>query len=68
MSATGNFVDAATALTWGLVNQVVPHDELVATAQQLARDVASNDGTAVTRLFRTYAEGAEGTGAEAWAN
>ncbi|WCO68711.1 enoyl-CoA hydratase [Iamia majanohamensis] len=68
MSATGNFVDAPTALTWGLVNQVVPHAELVPTAQQLARDVASNDGAAVARLFRTYAENAEGTGAEGWAN
>ncbi len=68
MSATGNFVDAATALTWGMVNHVVTHDELVPTAQQLARDVASNDGAAVSRLFATYAEGAETTGAEAWAN
>ena len=32
MSATGNFVDAATALAWGLVNHVVPHDELLPTA------------------------------------
>ena len=29
MSATGNFVDAATALNWGLVNHVVPHEELL---------------------------------------
>ena len=29
MSTTGNFVDAATALSWGLVNDVVPHDELL---------------------------------------
>jgi enoyl-CoA hydratase len=28
MSATGNFVDARTALDWGLVNHVVPHAEL----------------------------------------
>ncbi|CAN5714065.1 enoyl-CoA hydratase [soil metagenome] len=67
MSATGNFVDAATALRWGLVNHVVPHDELVPTAQQLAADVASNDAAAVARIFATYAEGSETTGAEAWA-
>lgn len=67
MSATGNFVDAATALRWGLVNQVVPHEDLVPTAQALAADVASNDPAAVARIFATYAEGSELTGAEAWA-
>ena len=36
MSATGNFVDAATALSWGLVNHVVAHDELMAAARRLA--------------------------------
>ncbi len=29
MSVTGNFVDAPTALGWGLVNHVVPHEELL---------------------------------------
>ena len=29
MSITGNYVDAETALAWGLVNHVVPHDELL---------------------------------------
>lgn len=67
MSATGNFVDAETALRWGLVNQVVDHDELVPVAQQLARDVASNDAAAVGQIFATYAEGSELTAAEAWA-
>ncbi|HEV7722448.1 MAG TPA: enoyl-CoA hydratase [Iamia sp.] len=67
MSTTGNFVDAETALAWGLVNQVVPHEEVVATAQGLARDIASNDGPAVQRILATYREGAELTGADAWA-
>lgn len=68
MSTTGNFVDAATALAWGLVNQVVPHDQLLATAQGLARDIASNDAPAVQRILRTYREGvAELNGADAWA-
>jgi enoyl-CoA hydratase len=67
MSATGNFVDADTALQWGLVNHVVPHEELVPTAQQLARDVASNDAAAVQRLLQTYREGSEMTAADAWA-
>ena len=38
MSITGNFVDAEEALRIGLVNHVVPHDELLARAVALARD------------------------------
>jgi enoyl-CoA hydratase len=67
MSTTGNFVDATTALAWGLVNQVVAHEDLVSTAQALARDISSNDGPAVQRILATYREGAELTGADAWA-
>ena len=37
MSTTGNFVDAETALAWGLVNHVVPHDELLPFARKLSR-------------------------------
>ena len=67
MSATGNYVDATTALEWGLVNHVVPHDELLEFCGQLAGDICSNDSAAVQRLFRSYAEGARVSGAEAWA-
>jgi enoyl-CoA hydratase len=66
MSVTGNYVDAATALAWGLVNEVVPHAELLTTAHQLAADVASNDPDAVARLLQTYREGSELSGADAW--
>ena len=59
MSVTGNYVDAGTALAWGLVNQVVPHEELLPTCRQLAADVASNDPAAVARLLQTYREGSE---------
>jgi enoyl-CoA hydratase len=65
MSATGNFVPAATALTWGLVNHVVPHDELLPFCRRLAADIASNNQAAVVRLLQTYDEGALGTMAEA---
>lgn len=67
LSATGNFLDAATALTWGLVNHVVPHDECVPFAQKLAADITTNDDLAVSRMFRTYREGALVDGAGAWA-
>ena len=54
MSATGNFVDARTALTWGLVNEVVPHAELLDVAVRLAADAATNDPAAVQAIFATY--------------
>jgi enoyl-CoA hydratase len=56
MSVTGNFLDAQTALTWGLVNHVVPHDELVPFARQLALDIVSNDQPGVRNVLATYRE------------
>lgn len=67
LSSTGNFLDAPTALAWGLVNHVVPHDELVPFAQQLAADIASNDQAGVRRMLQTYDEGVLVDGREAWA-
>ena len=66
MSATGNFIDAQTALDWGLVNHVVPHDDLVRFTFGLAADIVSNDQRAVQRIYATYAEGADLTGGDAW--
>jgi enoyl-CoA hydratase len=66
LSATGNFLDAATALTWGLVNHVVAHDELLPLCRKLARDIVSNDQRAVRRILRTYAEGALLSAGDAW--
>ncbi|PZN92180.1 MAG: enoyl-CoA hydratase [Alphaproteobacteria bacterium] len=43
LSLTGNFLDAATAERWGLVNRVVPPHELLPTAQRLAADMATID-------------------------
>lgn len=41
LSFTGNFIDARRAEAWGLINRVVPHDELLPAALQLAADMAS---------------------------
>ncbi|MDE2362413.1 MAG: enoyl-CoA hydratase [Hyphomicrobiales bacterium] len=41
LSLTGNFLDAQTALEWGLVNRVVAPDELMPTAIRLAADMTS---------------------------
>jgi enoyl-CoA hydratase len=43
LSFTGNFLDAATAEAWGLVNRVTSPEDLLPAAQQLARDMASID-------------------------
>ena len=66
MSATGNFCDAQTALDWGLVNHVVPHDNLLPFTRGLAADIASNDHRAVRRIYATYAEGSLVSAGEAW--
>ncbi|MEU7932859.1 crotonase/enoyl-CoA hydratase family protein [Micromonospora echinofusca] len=47
MALTGDRVDAATALEWGLVSRVVPHGELLTEARRLADRVAANPPHAV---------------------
>ena len=66
MSATGNFVDAETALAWGLVNHVVPHDELLPFARRMAEDVASVDQRALRAILSTYDTTTSGTTEQAW--
>ena len=43
LSLTGNFLDAQTALAWGLVNEVVAPNELLSRAKALAADIATAD-------------------------
>ena len=47
MLLTGDPIDAETAARWGLVNKVVPADELMSTAQDYARRIAANAPLAV---------------------
>jgi enoyl-CoA hydratase/carnithine racemase len=44
MLLTGEFVDAATAAEWGLVNRVVPPGELEPATRKLAEQIASAAG------------------------
>ena len=55
MSITGNFVDAATALQWGLVNHVVAHDDLLPYTLELAGQVATTG--AVREILSLYERG-----------
>jgi enoyl-CoA hydratase len=64
MSLSGNFLGAADALAAGLVNHVVPHADLLPTAQQLAVDISGNDQAAVRNLKRLYDENEKVTVAE----
>ena len=54
MSLTGNFVTAEEALDLGLVNHVVPHDELLPFTRGVAADIVSNDQEGVRRLLEHY--------------
>lgn len=66
MSFTGNFLTADEAFQWGLVNHVVPHDELIPFTRRIATDIIGNDQAGVRQIRRTYAAGAEATVGEAW--
>jgi len=57
MSMSGNFVDAATAERWGLVNRVVEPEALLPTALALASDIASADGAMLAAYKRVIDDG-----------
>ncbi|POF44217.1 enoyl-CoA hydratase [Pseudomonas laurylsulfativorans] len=57
MAFTGDAIDAAKALEWGLVEQVCTHETLQSEAQALARRIASNPGHALRLTKRLLREG-----------
>jgi enoyl-CoA hydratase len=57
LSFSGNFLDAQTAADWGLVNFVVPANELLTHAKALARDIASVDPAMVQTYKRIIDDG-----------
>ena len=66
MSATGNYLDAQLALSWGLVNHVVAHDDLLGECRAIAAAVVSNDQQAVRKLLETYDRTTSTTQEEGW--
>lgn len=66
ISLTGTFVTAAEALQWGLVNRVVPHDELMSRTLAIAAEIATNESQAVDRMLATYRAQEEANLADGW--
>lgn len=59
MSFTGNFIDAPEAHRLGLVNHVVPHEQLLATAVAIGNNIATADQDAVRALKHLYDRGSQ---------
>jgi enoyl-CoA hydratase len=66
LSATGAFLDAATALDWGLVNEVVTHDDLLPRCRELAAQISANPSSAVRAVMSLYDEVGEMLPPDAW--
>ena len=56
MLFTGEFIDAPTALSWGLVNRVVPADQLDAAVTELANSIKSKSRVTVASGKRMFYE------------
>lgn len=54
LTLTGAFIDAQEALRMGLVNHVVPHDELLARTYELAQAIRVHDQQVVRRHVALY--------------
>ena len=61
LSLTGNFLDAETACSWGLLNRIVEEEELIAHCSELARDIISTDEATRTEMRRIINAGWEST-------
>lgn len=59
MSLTGGFVDAETALRWGLVNEVTGAEELLPRALALAEEISETDEIAAGRIRALMNDGAD---------
>jgi enoyl-CoA hydratase len=57
LSFTGNYLTAERAEAWGLVNRVVPPEELLPTCRALAEDMLSADPNTLRQYKRLIDEG-----------
>lgn len=56
MAFTGDAIDAAQALEWGLVSKIVPHDSLLDEGRALAGRIAINPGNVLRMTKRLIRE------------
>jgi enoyl-CoA hydratase/carnithine racemase len=61
LAFTGEAISAAQALAWGLVSRVVPSEELMTAALDLARRIAVNPGSVLRMTKRLLREGERAT-------
>lgn len=61
MTLTGDRVDAATALDWGIVSRVVAPDDLLPTARQIADRIAANPPITVRMTKKLLRESSQQT-------
>jgi enoyl-CoA hydratase len=54
MSMTGDYLSAADALRAGLATEVVPHEQLLPAARQVAASIVGNNQDAVRALLTSY--------------
>jgi enoyl-CoA hydratase len=66
MSFTGDFIDAEKALEWGLVNEVVPHDNLLHRSHAVAEAIATVPPENIREIRRMYDQIGDLVGQEAW--
>jgi enoyl-CoA hydratase len=66
MTLTGDFIDAATAHNWGLVVEVVPHEQLLARAGEIAATIAAIPAASIQEVRRMYDQMGSLLGREAW--
>jgi enoyl-CoA hydratase len=59
-------VGAATACEWGLINKVVPHDELLGEAARVAHAIAEAPTAAIRAMLTSLDASAEAANGEAW--
>lgn len=59
MILSAQMIDANDALQWGLVNRVVPQDQLLSTAHELAVRIMKNSPTALAAAIRAVNAGYE---------
>ncbi|MEO9502437.1 enoyl-CoA hydratase/isomerase family protein [Nonlabens ulvanivorans] len=68
MIMTAGMIDAATAHSYGLVNHVVTHDELISTCEKIAGKIMRNSpvaiGAAIDAVNAGYIDGVDGYQAE----